>query len=66
MICVIGLPELHTGRPVCSKTRFCFAKPLAPTAKDLLRLFFAFSGLSCLWRSILALRAHGLFLADRA
>ena len=45
--------------------RFCFAKPLAPPAKDSLRSSFASGGLSRLRRSILALCARGLFLTDR-
>ena len=45
--------------------RFCFAKPLAPPAKDSLRSSFASGGLSRLRRSILALRACGLFLTNR-
>ena len=43
----------------------CFAKPLAPPAKDSLRSSFASGGLSRLQRSILALCARGLFLTDR-
>ena len=42
-----------------------FAKPLAPPAKDSLRSSFASGGLSRLRRSILTLRARGLFLTDR-
>ena len=43
---------------------FCFAKPLAPPAKDSLRSSFASGGLSYLLRSKLALCARGLFLTD--
>ena len=57
--------QVHRGRCVCSKTRFCFVKPLAPPAKDSLRSSFASGGLSRLWRSILALCARGLLLTDR-
>ena len=56
---------MQRGICVCSKTRFCFAKPLAPPAKDSLRSSFVSGRLSRLWRSILALRARGLFLTDR-
>ena len=61
----IDNPGLHRGRCVCSKTRFCFTKPLAPPAKDSLCSSFASGGLSRLRRSILALRARGLFLTGR-
>ena len=61
----IDTPGLHRGRCVCSKTRFCFAKPLAPPTKDSLRSYCASGGLLRLRRTILALCAHGLFLTDR-
>ena len=48
-----------------TKSRFCFAKSLAPPAKDSLRSSFASGGLSRLRGSILTLRPRGLFLTDR-
>ena len=43
---LIDAPGLHRGRRACSKTRFCFTKPLARLAKDSLRSSLASLGFS--------------------
>ena len=64
-LCISALLMKRWKQGWFCKGWFCFAKPLAPLAKDSSHSSFASSRLSRLQRSILALRFRGLFLTDR-